>query len=90
MRIWYVVGTVEYWLEPEFSRGRTGRVAILGAKLYDPKGRYKGYWRFADWPTAVRKQVRSEVGAWLKRNDQVEKYQAQAAHAIRRKPQDKD
>jgi len=90
MRLWYVVGTVEYWLEPEYSLSQRGMLRILGARLYDAEGKYKGYWRYPDFPLPVKRQVRSELTAYLKREKQREKHQVQALHSLRRRPLEED
>lgn len=85
MRIWYVVGTVEYWLEPEYSKSKKGQVRILGARLYNPAGQFKGYWRYPDWPLTVKRDVRKDVLAHIKHNEQAEKYQLQAVKMLKRR-----
>lgn len=85
MRIWYVVGTVEYWLEPEYSVSKAGRVSFLGARLYNADGQFKGYWRWKDWPITVQRAVRADVMLDLKQKAKVERFQQQALHTLKRK-----
>lgn len=68
MRIWWVVDAAEYWLEPEYSVLKNGRVRFVGCKLFDRDGVYKGYWLASTWPSLVRKQVREAVVAHERRN----------------------
>jgi len=72
MRIWYVVGDVEYWLEPEYQVNNRGLIRVLGCKLYDPKGAYKDYWHWTDIPLAVKRKVRETVFRTVKRDKAVE------------------
>lgn len=73
MRIWYVVDTVEYWIEPGYRVGKTGKITIEGAKLYDRSNVYKGYWNYKDWPTAVRTTVRQAISAHERREQRNER-----------------
>jgi len=73
MRFWYVVGDHEYWLQPEYQETKTGKVRIIGAKLYDAKNTYKGYWQYKLWPTVVQQGVRADLLAWLKNQKRLER-----------------
>lgn len=66
MKIWYVVGDVEYWLEPEFQSKDNIHFRVMGCKLYDPNHLYKGYWRWYDIPLAVKRNIRSVISEALK------------------------
>lgn len=88
MRIWYVVGSVEYFLEPEYSINKAGRLRIWGARLYNPSGQFKGYWRHEDWPLTVKRDVRKDVLAHIKHDEQAKKYELQAIKALKRRKVD--
>jgi hypothetical protein len=75
MKIWYVVDAVEYWLEPEYTVGKTGRIQVSGAGLYDRSMRYKGWWAWRDWPSAVRKTVKEAIDAYERRRSKLEREQ---------------
>ena len=90
MRIWYVVGNVEYWLEPEVQVGRTNRLRVLGCKMYDAKNHYKGYWHWKDMPLEVKRNVRSNVLAGMKRIAEAEKKERQWVKGYYRRPAGKD
>jgi hypothetical protein len=67
MRIWYVVGQTEYWLQPDLTVTKDGRFRVLGLKLISNDGKFKGYWHWKDVPLDVKRRVRSDVGEHLKR-----------------------
>lgn len=73
MRIWYVVDTFEYWLEPDFFAAKDGRLRIYGARLYSTEGKFKGYWHYQDWPLVVKRDVRTALNADIKRRQRVER-----------------
>jgi hypothetical protein len=73
MRIWYVVGQVEYWLEPEYQTTDDRRFRVLGCKLYSSDNKYKGYWNWTDIPLVVKRQVREAVYDSLNRTREAEK-----------------
>jgi hypothetical protein len=67
MRIWYVVDTHEYWLEPSYAVLKDKRVRIDGARLYNSAGQFKGYWHYKDWPLVVKRDIRTVVQQHVKR-----------------------
>ena len=73
MRIWYVVDTFEYWLEPEWKELKAGRTRIWGCKLFNAEGVYKGYWPSYTWPTEVRRIVNEAIKAEVRRNQKQER-----------------
>lgn len=72
MRIWYVVGTVEYWLEPDYQFNRRGAFRVLGCRLYTSDGKFKGYWHWANIPLETKRRIRSDLGLHLKSQKRVE------------------
>jgi hypothetical protein len=76
MRIWYVVDSNEYWLEPDYKVIKDGRVRLVGARLYSSDNQFKGYWHYADWPRVVQRNVRVSLDAHLRRekmNERIER-----------------
>jgi hypothetical protein len=67
MRIWYVVGDKEYWLEPEYQERKNHRFTVLGCRMYTPEGTYKGYWHWSHIPLVVKRQVREALANSIKR-----------------------
>lgn len=67
MRIWYVVGDREYFLEPDAQETKTGRLRVIGCRLYDAEGRYRGWWAYKTMPREVQVRVREAIKAYLKR-----------------------
>lgn len=73
MRIWWVVDAAEYWLEPIYTVGKTGRITFEGCRLYDSRGAYKGFWYATSWPGAVRQMVREAVVEYERRQRKAER-----------------
>ncbi len=67
MRIWYVVGEDEYWLEPEYQQSVNGRVRLIGCKLYTHENKFKGYWHAALMPRNLKADLVEQVKAAVKR-----------------------
>lgn len=61
MRIWHVVGEKEYWLQPEWSEGKTGRLTVYGCRLYDADEHFRGYWRWDAIPMTIQKNIKERV-----------------------------
>lgn len=73
MRIWYVVGSVEYWLEPDYQLSKRGTFRVLGCRLYTAELKFKGYWHWANIPLETKRRIRAELGQYLKNQAKVEK-----------------
>jgi len=83
MRIWYVVDTKEYWIEPDYTISKAGRFQVLGLRLYDTENRFKGFWHWAHVPLATKRQVRSILGEAFKREQEAQRRSNQVTHRIR-------
>lgn len=78
MRLWYVVSDKEYWLQPEWAEGKTGRLTIYGCKLTDNDHKYRGYWAWHQIPATIQKDIKERVSAHIMRRKQEERRQAAA------------
>jgi len=76
MQIEYKAGGKTYWLKPQWSEDKIGRVRILGAKLFNAEGRHLGWWEYPTWPTELKRRVRTDVLGWVKDYRRRAKYQA--------------
>lgn len=78
MRLWYVVSDKEYWLQPEWAEGKTGRITIYGCRLYSDGEKYRGYWQWSQVPLAIQKDIKARVADHIRRRKMEERRQAHA------------
>lgn len=78
MRLWYVVSDKEYWLQPEWSEGKSGRLTVYGCKIYGEDGKFKGYWTWKEIPQVIQENIKERVRDHIKRRILEERRQAKA------------
>lgn len=60
-RFTYSIDGRMYFLNPEFKRGPTGRIWVIGCEMYDKENEYVGYWHRHNIPVNLIRDMTRHV-----------------------------